>query len=274
MIMKKLFALLLATLMVLSLAACGNGDTTSENTKKEEIADNSQSKQKESVLEKLVNSYWEVEEIGQYKTGNRKVLLSEKNDDGVEIKRVCKTRKEGFVKPETLVLYNPEKNTISVISVDAGVYDDYSLEDETVIEFNQDNKPVKSVRQRKYFTETKTYNYDTNGRIIEISEEEISKDDDYTNKINYTFEYLENGKILKTDYNIAPTAISCEYEFDDNGFVIRRTTDYGDGDLVEYFYENNEDGNMVKMYTKDSSGQIQVLKEYTYDEEGYVINIY
>lgn len=211
---------------------------------------------KETTLSKLYDSYEKIENIGNYKEQKRITVLSENDDRGVEIKRVYGWLSGNYSKEE-MVTYNPENNTLSIVTVDAGFYDDYSSEDEIIVEFNEDGKPVRKVDSDSRET---IYTYDEEGFITEIHKivEGIS------NKL-HNYEYYEGRKIIKD------TVERREYEYDDNGFIISRTVYYDDFDFSKYYYENDSEGKLLKMFTKNKSGEIDVLQENTYDKEGYLI---
>ena len=215
---------------------------------------------KDSKLQQLYSTYQEIEQIGEI-TGKEYSFFSESDDKGNEIKRVYGTA-ENLTK-ETMVMYKPDNNTISILSVDAGFYDGYSFEDGIIVEFNEDNKPIKSV-EVKYVdgdkdTITKTYSYDTTGRIIEIHREFESNG--YTGGIMLfrSFEYIENSNNIYISGGL--------YEFDDNGFLISNE----DGDY-KFYYEYDKNGNAIKQYTKNSSGEIdRTVRNYEYNEYGCLV---
>lgn len=247
--MKKLFCMGLCLIVMLSLCACGGNSTKGKSNTDKNVGeivkgDNSIIPQKESMLEKLYDSYIKYTSIGQPIEGKRRILSSKTNDDGVVTKIVYE--KESDLSSDTTVTYNPDDNTITI-------------NDNWVIEF-ENNRPVSKTDSDGVVT---TYTYNSDGNLAEI-DAVIQKQ---------TFEYLNNGKTVKK-INKMPTFTNIyEYGYDDNGFLISLTIYYEDGDSLKHYYENDSEGRMLKTYTKNSSGEIEsIIEENTYDEEGYLIS--
>jgi len=103
--------------------------------------------------------------------------------------------------------------------------------------------------------------------------------------MNYTIdtEYVYDGAghlIAKKEAGIPYNDI--EYVYHDGictGYIDNEYWDYGDGrvdivDSVEYFFERDTAGNIVKLYTDPLSFEVWTKGEYTYDDEGRIIAAY
>ena len=81
----------------------------------------------------------------------------------------------------------------------------------------------------------------------------------------------EEGRLIREEYRESdpPQIIYTSYEYDENGQLIQKNRDYGDGQtVVSYTYD--DEGNLIKevqTYGED----YQVMYEYTYDEFGNTI---
>lgn len=219
---------------------------------------------KDSKLQELYNSYQKISNIGEIVDNNKFMILSETDDKDNEVKRVYGISRN-FSK-ETMIMYKPENNTISIVSVDAGFYDDYSFEDGTIVEFDKNNNPVRVTDSEG---ETNTYIYDEEGYLIE--------------GIGVEYEYSADRKTI-----IALTKIEGKYiyKYNDKDLLIEKKRyvwdsaagwnndeeahwDYSTGWTYEYDNQNrlikinsiNEDGTQGGyhiIYKYDSLGNVEV----------------
>lgn len=125
-----------------------------------------------------------------------------------------------------------------------------------------------------------TFSYNDHGSLNRVYTENW-----YNGEINSTIDdlylYDDAGRLIaKKEADIPYNDI--EYVYDGlvrTGFIENEYWDYGDGHVelgnsVEYFFERDADGNVVKLYTDPLSFEVWTTGEYTYDSEGRVITAY
>lgn len=147
-----------------------------------------------------------------------------------------------------------------------------------------------SVTQKQIQSVTTYYNGDVN-TVISFSYnswgtlERAYKEHWNEGAVNYTIDteyiYDEAGHLIaKKEANIPYNDI--EYVYHDGictGYIDNEYWDYGDGQVemggsVEYFFERDTAGNVVKLYTDPLSFEVWTKGEYTYDDEGKIIAAY
>ncbi len=265
--MKKAVALLLVTLMVFSLAACGSkesakdedGATTTATAKDKPstpILDNNDlgsvidkhdptSPVKGSQLDKLLNAFWKIKYFNRDRYSEydyTKLISSEVDANGVEIKRVYANKS---------VIYNPEDNTLIIGSVDGEGSG-------SVVKFNEYGLPT-GMYPPGSDTAYEAYEYDDEGRLIA---RQMWPND-------YTYEYSADGK---TVYEKVDGCVLRVYESDENGSLVSVISYSKEGDFIDKVYvDTDEEGRFLKVYLIYNSGEISVTYEHVYDEKGNLL---
>lgn len=125
-----------------------------------------------------------------------------------------------------------------------------------------------------------TFSYNGHGSL-----EKVKIDHWNEGAVNYTIDtgylYDEAGRLIaKKEAGIPYNDI--EYVYHDGvctGYIDNEYWDYGDGNVemggsVEYFFERDAAGNIVKLYTDPLSFEVWTKGEYTYDAGGRIIAAY
>ncbi len=254
--MKKLLAILLTLALVLSLAACGGGnsenyesDEAGENTNVSENSNVNESimfREDDTMIEKLLNSYWKYNCFGddRYAKGFEKVITSETDANGVVVKRVYSGRYG-----EKIVIYNPADNTLII--------------NDSVFTFDESGKPIRGAFVNDNSYTTYSYTYDEAGYLIARS----------IPRYDYTYEYSSDRKTMKI---FCEGELSEELEYDDNGILSLRTVydRYGDW-LTSITYVYDQDGRRFETYSVGKDGERDSrMEKREYDEKGNLIKCY
>lgn len=152
------------------------------------------------------------------------------------------------------------------------------LEKEPAVDTKQMAK-ITAYRSGEIGTVT-TFSYNDHGSLDRVYTENW-----YNGEISSTIDdlylYDDAGRLLaKKEADIPYNDIEYVYDgFVRTGFIDNEYWDYGDGHVelgnsVEYFFERDADGNVVKLYTDPLSFEVWTTGEYTYDSEGRVITAY
>lgn len=258
--MKKLFLILLALVMSVSLFACNNEiDEPDESSLQDESSEVSD--------EKPVDKYPEVTKLiseGKYEDAYKLLYAARKDEEAKELLK-------NFV-------WLAKKTT-------TGAYDTEGSE--TVFEFDEKgNVLVKNLVYSGGGTEKTTYRYDENGRVIE--------EKFYWNgsaEYSETFEYDDDGNVIKREY-VSDGFSRTEVATVENGLVVKKTitTDFGKTEELLHYDENRhlsyietvENGVKTKTnsyyYDKDGKllrdiyhGIYDFVSEYTYNENGVLV---
>ncbi len=104
-------------------------------------------------------------------------------------------------------------NTITTRSASLGSSESF------FIGYYQDNRIVKSVDSGKSATNTITYIYDNDGKVVSVNSTSNDFDGTYTNTENHLWSYNQKGlpeKLFKIKNNADTTTITFEYDEQDN----------------------------------------------------------
>ena len=125
-----------------------------------------------------------------------------------------------------------------------------------------------------------TFSYNDHGSLDRVCTENWYNGE-INNSIDTLYLYDDAGRLVaKKEADIPYNDI--DYIYDGvvrTGFIKNEYWDYGDGHVelgnsVEYFFERDADGNVVKLYTDPLSFGVWTTGEYAYDSEGRVITAY
>lgn len=120
-------------------------------------------------------------------------------------------------------------------------------------------------------TESVTYTYDEEGRLIENTDDFVQEDYSYSTVNTYDYEYDDQGRLaVTTQYSDGEAIQSKEYTYDDQGRVStinNRMVSYGWAYLNEYTYDE-EDRVVTNRVTYDN-GAPGSYWEYAYESDAY-----
>ena len=266
--MKKILSLLLAILMMLTLAACGNSGSNSEKSPEEIV------KNDNSTIGKLTKTWCET--MGE-SNGFKDVYRAQENfykfkytteekADGEDIKRVYESENKRY---KFTVEYDKTENTLTILDVRTNPADinNGNKTNTTVVKFNAENILVSATKtneeksQFEFSPDQWVYEFNEKGKLIKYTPVNTVFTDDIHTSTEY--EYDENDRLVKT--TTGDTYI--EYVYDENGIVTR--TPY----KKDYYTEGNP-------YAVDESGSVlkyQILEngnvKRTQFSEGRVVYV-
>lgn len=282
--MKRLLALLLATLMVFSLVACGNGDTKGgSNTEKsvEELVEDD-----DSTIGKLTRIWCEtIGKLSGLKTYNypeqnfyKYNYTSEEKSEGEDIKRIYESENKRY---KFTVEYNKAENTLTILDERPSTingrrvgYNEVEIgynANTTVVQFNAENILVSATKtdaekpEYDFSYDQMIYTFDEKGNLIEAVPKNTNTNRIFGDSYKYNYEYDENNNLTKLihgdDYN--------EYTYDENGNITVHsysTDEYGETTKSRPVkYEKLENGNIKETVFQDAD---QVLRWEIYDHYG------
>lgn len=285
--MKRLLALLLATLMVFSLVACGNSDTKGgSNTEKsvEEIVKNN-----DSTIGKLVRTWCETISITDQAKGyaNRAEnnfykfnYTSEEKADGEDIKRVYESENKRY---KFTVSYDKAENTLTIFderqsTITGRIQGCNEVEmgynaSTTVVKFNAENILVSATKtdaekpEYDFSYDQMIYTFDEKGNLIETVPKNTNTNSIFGDSYKYKYEYDENNNLIKLIHDDDYT----EYTYDENGniTIYSYTTDeYGERmEKSPFKCEKLENGN-IKITQFDNEDKDRVIRWEIYDHYG------
>ncbi len=248
--MKKLLAIILATVLCLSFAACAEEKPADENT------DETKTEANESVTDEPADSV--IEEA--YETDFDGYAL-ERDDEGKLIKRYWKIGEETYVYDE----YEYDENGFLIKRISY----EWSETVPIIYLYENDEKgnPVKETVERDDGTfdyTYYTYEYDAAGNTVKKTEDSVN---DYSEQgtidVVNVYEYDENNNVVKhTIYDAYDLVIGCvTYDYDNNELV--KLTDYHNDGRIRciYEYENGKKTN-TSSYNYDEGKITVVCTEY------------
>ena len=275
--MKKIISLMLMSLLVFCLVACG------EEEKHEEVYETVDISQVNKLIEegKYEEAYAELEKMGDdadalemkkhFHYVNEKVY--EKDSTGAIKYTLEKTYGENNLPVQLVHTYSSGyKLTCDFVYDENG-----NIVKEEIIDVNGDTEAYDNTYDEnghlikeehtkqgeiEYISE---FTYDENGYLVK---EVYKRPGGYDDICEYTYD--ENGNLLKEEYTeFDGTKYILEYTYDENGNNIqRREKGYSDGGYV-YDYVCDENGNLIKE-TKTSAlgGEPLYVCNFTCDENG------
>ncbi|NLA24355.1 MAG: hypothetical protein GX879_05250 [Bacteroidales bacterium] len=124
---------------------------------------------------------------------------------------------------------------------------------------NSETKPFKSLQKE----------FDENGNLL--SEIKYNKDGEITSR-HYNI-YNDKALLEKSEYvdNEHETSETHEYFYDDNGNLIKETTDFGQGFLSVFVFEKDFKNNQIRIIEQDEDDEIEETKVQTFDEDGNLL---
>ena len=179
--------------------------------------------------------------------------------------------------------YAPEKYNVEYIETEGSRTETINLS------YNENNLPSQCVRTSgDGYQHTCTFTYDENGRLAKIS---CLDTDGLTEE--YDCFYDQKGNLIKTTYRYTDGVVETyEYTYNENGdqtkMVVSDTTGYyfsqenfydadgkqinaviiSDNETYTHDYVYDADGNVMKIISKDESGNELIVDDYFYDEKG------
>lgn len=266
--MKKLLALLLTFIFVLSLAACGageDGDKLPNKTAEELVAEGNYLDAYRVLLAKGdENSNIKLDDfiflpkktIETNYRGNKATYVFTWDSEGKPLKAAAS---DGSASYE--IIYTYGENTYSY-SRDGALVEVYTLNEEGLI--------VKFVRYDNdgSLYRTTDYTYDKKGNLVR--EHEVIIGNDYPSIDTYTYD--EAGRLIKIKHDYGHSYDEESYTYDEAGRLVKETTTYSyDDDFAEHVYTYNDKGQLIKKeYKYNDEGVVETssVTTYTYDENG------
>ncbi len=265
--MKKLLALLLTFIFVLSLASCGageNGDKLPNKTAEELVAEGNYLDAYRVLLAKGdKNSNIKLDDfiflpkktIETNYRGNKATYVFTWDSEGKPLKAAASN---GSVSYE--IIYTYGENTY-YYSRDGVIGEKFTL-----------NEAGQVVHLDYYRTDgeinTTEYTYDEKGNLIR--EVKTIPGNDYPS--DYTYTYDENGRLIKVKHGYGHSYDEESYTYDEAGRLVKETTTYSyDDDFGEVIYTYNDKGQLIKKvheYTDDGVKETTSVTTYTYNENG------
>lgn len=265
--MKKLLALLLTFVFILSLASCGAGDNSDKlpNKSAEElIAEGNYLDAYRVLLAKGdKNSNIKLDDfiflpkktVETNYRGNKATCVFTWDSEGKPLKAAASTGNSSYE-----IIYTYGENTYSY-SRDGVIGEKFTL-----------NEAGQVVHLDYYRTDgeinSTEYTYDEKGNLIR--EVETIPGNDYPS--DYTYTYDENGRLIKAKHEYGHSYDEESYTYDEAGRLVKETTTYSyDDDFAEKIYTYNDKGQLIKKeykYNDDGVVETSGVTTYTYNENG------
>ena len=150
---------------------------------------------------------------------------------------------------------NSEPKEKNLVPIKISEYEDNVLGGETIIEYNENNKIIKTDNGNGYY---ETYEYDIEGNLVKNSIYEENVLSGYN-----IFEYNSSNQLIKIYYYNTDDEVQTYFiqEYDNNGNVVKKTQ-YGTNDAVILYFT----------FSYDSNGNLTNKKYYWTDYESGLIS--
>lgn len=199
---------------------------------------------------------------------------SKEEAENTEKEKTTEVNEEKTASNEEDKLEDVKKDTVTVWLIDEVAYGSSTvwkyIYDDNYCYIGTEYTYSDGTTERMIYDE---YEYDENGNPTHWQYDAVVK---YTEKFNEYSDITETVQVFvdydyETDTSIEQTTIiRYEYEYDDNGRILRKIQYYDGVKSTETTYSYNKDGNILKE-TEYNNGQ-PYTTSYTYDSKGRLIS--
>ena len=257
--MKKSLTMLLAFIMVLSLAACGKDAPNTDNSQSGSNSSTSGGTQDHTPRKdvKVLTAVKQVKGDGTVRVDYRYSLTDNRLLTAMDLQ-------EGSAELDVTLDYDEAAKKVTLTAVNP---DPASTDASVTVEWNDAGQVIAATETEDGYVWKTEFTYNEAG---DYATKKVYCDGKLTSTVTYT--YHSSGKLM-TEYktNGDGTLVYQKTNvYDEYGNKLSYTVDHGDGDVRvdRYSYTYDDNGNVTCKQDYDDEGRETSKTEYTYDENG------